>query len=166
MPCSECSVSHLQVCILSLLALCPPLPLFLRRPFRLFSLSFLPLHPSLSAMTAPPQKNPLHVPSPFRVPEPAMTPEQKEQQYVHDVYQVIAPHFSATRYKVRLVLCVYLYFLVSFFFFFPWLIFFPLVPLPSLPFPPLSPPLDPRTLAFPVALCILSFINSVICSAP
>ncbi|GJJ75934.1 alkylated DNA repair protein alkB homolog 8 [Entomortierella parvispora] len=50
-------------------------------------------------MAAPPQKNPLHVPSPFRVQEPAMTPEQKEQQYVHDVYQVIAPHFSATRYK-------------------------------------------------------------------
>ncbi|KAK5815754.1 S-adenosyl-L-methionine-dependent methyltransferase [Linnemannia elongata] len=28
-----------------------------------------------------------------------MTPEEKEQQYVHSVYQAIAPHFSATRYK-------------------------------------------------------------------
>ncbi|CAO3571702.1 unnamed protein product [Mortierella alpina] len=28
-----------------------------------------------------------------------MTPAQKEQEYVHNVYQVIAPHFSATRYK-------------------------------------------------------------------
>ncbi|KAF8969511.1 tRNA methyltransferase, has a role in tRNA modification [Entomortierella lignicola] len=28
-----------------------------------------------------------------------MTPEQKEQEYVHNVYQAIAPHFSATRYK-------------------------------------------------------------------
>ncbi|KAG0330489.1 Alkylated DNA repair protein alkB 8 [Dissophora globulifera] len=50
-----------------------------------------------SAATA--SKNPLHIPSPFRADEPDMTPEQKEQQYVHDVYQVIAPHFSATRYK-------------------------------------------------------------------
>ncbi|KAG0037686.1 tRNA methyltransferase, has a role in tRNA modification [Podila clonocystis] len=45
------------------------------------------------------QKNPLHIPSPFQANEPDMTPEQKEQQYVHSVYQVIAPHFSATRYK-------------------------------------------------------------------
>ncbi|KAG0342004.1 tRNA methyltransferase, has a role in tRNA modification [Podila minutissima] len=44
-------------------------------------------------------KNPLHIPSPFQANEPDMTPEQKEQQYVHSVYQVIAPHFSATRYK-------------------------------------------------------------------
>ncbi|KAF9385070.1 tRNA methyltransferase, has a role in tRNA modification [Podila verticillata] len=44
-------------------------------------------------------KNPLHIPSPFQAIEPDMTPEQKEQQYVHSVYQVIAPHFSATRYK-------------------------------------------------------------------
>ncbi|KAF9438656.1 tRNA methyltransferase, has a role in tRNA modification [Entomortierella beljakovae] len=28
-----------------------------------------------------------------------MTPEQKEIEYVHNVYQAIAPHFSATRYK-------------------------------------------------------------------
>ncbi|KAI7825198.1 S-adenosyl-L-methionine-dependent methyltransferase [Gamsiella multidivaricata] len=28
-----------------------------------------------------------------------MTAEQKEQEYVHNVYQLIAPHFSATRYK-------------------------------------------------------------------
>ncbi|KAF9920716.1 tRNA methyltransferase, has a role in tRNA modification [Linnemannia zychae] len=44
-------------------------------------------------------KNPLHIPSAFKADEPDMTPEQKEQQYVHSVYQVIAPHFSATRYK-------------------------------------------------------------------
>ncbi|KAG0202280.1 tRNA methyltransferase, has a role in tRNA modification [Mortierella sp. GBA30] len=44
------------------------------------------------------QKNPLHIPSPFQTNED-MTPEQKEQEYVHNVYQVIAPHFSATRYK-------------------------------------------------------------------
>ncbi|KAG0047603.1 tRNA methyltransferase, has a role in tRNA modification [Gryganskiella cystojenkinii] len=44
-------------------------------------------------------KNPLHVPSPFQASAPEMTPEQKEQEYVHNVYQVIAPHFSATRYK-------------------------------------------------------------------
>lgn len=49
------------------------------------------------------QKNPLHIPSPFQANEPDMTPEQKEQQYVHSVYQVIAPHFSATRYKVCLI---------------------------------------------------------------
>ncbi|KAF9898380.1 tRNA methyltransferase, has a role in tRNA modification [Lobosporangium transversale] len=45
------------------------------------------------------KKNPLHIPSPFQAEEPGMTPEQKEQEYVHNVYQVIAPHFSATRYK-------------------------------------------------------------------
>ncbi|KAF9422754.1 tRNA methyltransferase, has a role in tRNA modification [Podila epigama] len=45
------------------------------------------------------QKNPLHIPSPFQVNVPDMTPAQKEQEYVHNVYQVIAPHFSATRYK-------------------------------------------------------------------
>ncbi|KAG0023011.1 tRNA methyltransferase, has a role in tRNA modification [Entomortierella chlamydospora] len=45
------------------------------------------------------KKNPLHIPSPFHVDEPDMTPEQKEQEYVHNVYQAIAPHFSATRYK-------------------------------------------------------------------
>ncbi|KAF9360525.1 tRNA methyltransferase, has a role in tRNA modification [Mortierella sp. AD094] len=45
------------------------------------------------------KKNPLHIPSPFRIEEPDMTPEQKEQEYVHNVYQAIAPHFSATRYK-------------------------------------------------------------------
>ncbi|CAG8619595.1 1850_t:CDS:2 [Acaulospora colombiana] len=28
-----------------------------------------------------------------------LTDEKKEQQYVHDVYQAIAPHFSQTRYK-------------------------------------------------------------------
>ncbi|KAF9561672.1 Alkylated DNA repair protein alkB 8 [Mortierella alpina] len=44
------------------------------------------------------QKNPLHIPSPFKA-QADMTPEQKEQEYVHNVYQVIAPHFSATRYK-------------------------------------------------------------------
>ncbi|KAF8923761.1 tRNA methyltransferase, has a role in tRNA modification [Dissophora ornata] len=44
-------------------------------------------------------KNPQHIPSPFRADAPDMTPEQKEQEYVHNVYQVIAPHFSATRYK-------------------------------------------------------------------
>ncbi|KAF9927938.1 tRNA methyltransferase, has a role in tRNA modification [Mortierella alpina] len=44
------------------------------------------------------QKNPLHIPSPFQA-QVDMTPAQKEQEYVHDVYQVIAPHFSATRYK-------------------------------------------------------------------
>ncbi|KAF9093090.1 tRNA methyltransferase, has a role in tRNA modification [Mortierella sp. AD031] len=44
-------------------------------------------------------KNPLHIPSPFQVDQPDMTPEEKEQQYVHSVYQAIAPHFSATRYK-------------------------------------------------------------------
>ncbi|KAF9112201.1 hypothetical protein BGX27_003802 [Mortierella sp. AM989] len=45
------------------------------------------------------KKNPLHIPSPFRSEEPDMTSEQKEQEYVHNVYQAIAPHFSATRYK-------------------------------------------------------------------
>ncbi|KAG0275615.1 tRNA methyltransferase, has a role in tRNA modification [Linnemannia exigua] len=44
-------------------------------------------------------KNPLHIPSPFQADLPDMTPEEKEQQYVHSVYQAIAPHFSATRYK-------------------------------------------------------------------
>ncbi|KAF8931332.1 Alkylated DNA repair protein alkB 8 [Haplosporangium gracile] len=44
-------------------------------------------------------KNPLHVPSAFQADQPDMTPEEKEQQYVHSVYQAIAPHFSATRYK-------------------------------------------------------------------
>ncbi|KAF9910174.1 Alkylated DNA repair protein alkB 8 [Linnemannia zychae] len=44
-------------------------------------------------------KNPLHIPSPFQADQPDMTPEEKEQQYVHSVYQAIAPHFSATRYK-------------------------------------------------------------------
>ncbi|KAG0223157.1 tRNA methyltransferase, has a role in tRNA modification [Mortierella sp. GBA43] len=44
-------------------------------------------------------KNPLHIPSPFKADTPDMTPEQKEQVYVHSVYQAIAPHFSATRYK-------------------------------------------------------------------
>ncbi|KAF9363196.1 Alkylated DNA repair protein alkB 8 [Mortierella sp. NVP85] len=44
-------------------------------------------------------KNPLHIPSPFKAGSPEMTPEQKEQVYVHSVYQAIAPHFSATRYK-------------------------------------------------------------------
>ncbi|KAG0257748.1 tRNA methyltransferase, has a role in tRNA modification [Mortierella polycephala] len=33
------------------------------------------------------QKNPLHIPSPFRVEAIDMTPEQKEQEYVHNVYQ-------------------------------------------------------------------------------
>lgn len=28
------------------------------------------------------------------------SPELQEQQYVHDVYEQIAPHFSQTRYKV------------------------------------------------------------------
>ncbi|CAG8700382.1 8118_t:CDS:2, partial [Acaulospora morrowiae] len=28
-----------------------------------------------------------------------LSEEKKEQQYVHDVYQAIAPHFSQTRYK-------------------------------------------------------------------
>jgi len=45
-------------------------------------------------------KNPLHIPSPFMADSPEMTLEQKEQVYVHSVYQAIAPHFSATRYKV------------------------------------------------------------------
>ncbi|KAI1318962.1 tRNA methyltransferase, has a role in tRNA modification [Mortierella claussenii] len=45
------------------------------------------------------KKNPLHVPSPFHVEGSDMTEAQKEQEYVHNVYQVIAPHFSATRYK-------------------------------------------------------------------
>ncbi|KAF9274388.1 tRNA methyltransferase, has a role in tRNA modification [Mortierella alpina] len=44
------------------------------------------------------QKNPLHIPSPFQA-QVDMTAAQKEQEYVHNVYQVIAPHFSATRYK-------------------------------------------------------------------
>ncbi|KAF9538261.1 tRNA methyltransferase, has a role in tRNA modification [Mortierella hygrophila] len=44
-------------------------------------------------------KNPLHIPSAFQADQPDMTPEEKEQQYVHSVYQAIAPHFSATRYK-------------------------------------------------------------------
>ncbi|KAG0360973.1 tRNA methyltransferase, has a role in tRNA modification [Mortierella sp. AD032] len=44
-------------------------------------------------------KNPLYIPSPFQAEQPDMTPEEKEQQYVHSVYQAIAPHFSATRYK-------------------------------------------------------------------
>lgn len=47
-------------------------------------------------------KNPLHIPSAFQADQPDMTPEEKEQQYVHSVYQAIAPHFSATRYKVIL----------------------------------------------------------------
>lgn len=29
------------------------------------------------------------------------TPAEREQRTVHDVYESIAPHFSATRYKVR-----------------------------------------------------------------
>ncbi|KAF9926557.1 Alkylated DNA repair protein alkB 8 [Modicella reniformis] len=44
-------------------------------------------------------RNPLHKPSPFQADTPDMTPEQKEQVHVHNVYQAIAPHFSATRYK-------------------------------------------------------------------
>ncbi|KAG0287329.1 tRNA methyltransferase, has a role in tRNA modification [Linnemannia gamsii] len=44
-------------------------------------------------------KNPLHIPSAFQADQPDLTPEEKEQQYVHSVYQAIAPHFSATRYK-------------------------------------------------------------------
>ena len=41
------------------------------------------------------------VPSRFE-PEQVETPAQREQRTVHDVYEQIAPHFSATRYKVRL----------------------------------------------------------------
>lgn len=33
-----------------------------------------------------------------------LTPEEQEAQYVHQVYDKIAPHFSQTRYKVRLPL--------------------------------------------------------------
>src|SRR5690554_6646877 len=57
------------------------------------------LHSQNKDETAMSQKNPLHIPSPFQVGAIDMTPEQKEQEYVHNVYQVIAPHFSATRYK-------------------------------------------------------------------
>ena len=40
------------------------------------------------------------VPSRFE-PEQVETAAQREQRTVHDVYEQIAPHFSATRYKVR-----------------------------------------------------------------
>jgi len=29
--------------------------------------------------------------------------EKKEEHYVHDVYEAIAPHFSDTRYKVKYI---------------------------------------------------------------
>ncbi|KAF9977797.1 tRNA methyltransferase, has a role in tRNA modification [Actinomortierella ambigua] len=44
-------------------------------------------------------KNPLHVPSPFQADNVALTEAQQEEEHVHSVYQAIAPHFSATRYK-------------------------------------------------------------------
>ena len=30
-----------------------------------------------------------------------LSPEEQEEEYVHKVYDQIAPHFSQTRYKVR-----------------------------------------------------------------
>ncbi|KAF9162891.1 tRNA methyltransferase, has a role in tRNA modification [Actinomortierella ambigua] len=44
-------------------------------------------------------KNPLHIPSPFQADNAVLTEGQQEQEHVHNVYQAIAPHFSATRYK-------------------------------------------------------------------
>ncbi|KAG0233286.1 tRNA methyltransferase, has a role in tRNA modification [Actinomortierella wolfii] len=44
-------------------------------------------------------KNPLHVPSPFLADNVGMTEAQQEEEHVHNVYQAIASHFSATRYK-------------------------------------------------------------------
>lgn len=39
------------------------------------------------------------IPSQFK-PEETETAAEREQRTVHDVYESIAPHFSATRYKV------------------------------------------------------------------
>lgn len=41
------------------------------------------------------------IPSQFQ-PEETETPAEREQRTVHDVYESIAPHFSATRYKVSI----------------------------------------------------------------
>jgi hypothetical protein len=53
-------------------------------------------HPSLTSTTAsmPPQDT-------LRLAPEADDPLEYEQRYVHEVYDTIADHFSATRYKVR-----------------------------------------------------------------